>query len=407
MSRSSAIVLSIALRFVSKFSGAVFFILIPFIAASLSEAEESVQMLIPIFLAGCSVSQFFVGSLADVYGKRTMLFLLLGCFVLGSVACATSGNLLALRLGVFAVALGVGAIAGVGNTLIFDGYSNVQKAAKALSFSSILVIWAPALAMNAGVTIAQVDWRLFFWMQAASGLVMLWMTWRDVPAIASSDESPVAKFRKSAAGYLELLANPQYRTIATRMCLAGGGIVVFYSVGLPHLQNILGPSSAAIGWVPCIIVAANSLGRLVSGSLSERVSMKHLSLAGTICCVLGGAAMIGVASFPTNVWLNVPPMALYVVGIGVMFSPQRAELMHVSGRKTATSESLLGILMSLSGAGLAWLSVASASAFSNVPMVLGIMLLGLGIGAVLNPATFLGLVSAKNHNESVTETSQP
>lgn len=407
MSRTSALVLSIALRFVGKFSGAVFFILVPFIAASLSESEDAVQLLIPVFLVGSAVSQFFVGSLADVYGKRRILFLLLGCFLLGSVLCGASRDLLVLRLGVFAVALGVGAIAGVGNTLIFDGYASVQKAARALSFSSILVIWAPALAMNAGVAIARFDWRWFFWLQAASALVMLWMTWRDVPDGPRSEESAGARFRKSAAGYGELLASPDYRMIANRMCLAGGGIVVFYTVGLPHLQGILGKSSAAIGWVPILIVMANSLGRLVSGFCMDRFSLNQLGLAGTVGCILGGASMIAVALFPASIWLTVPPMAVYVVGIGILFSPQRAEMMRVSAGKTATSESLLGILMALSGAGLAWGSMAFASLFSNVPLAIGILLLGLGIGAAIPPRSLFRLFSATLRKKSLPGVSQP
>lgn len=386
MSRTSAIALSIALRFVSKFSGAVFFILIPFIAHSLSESTESVQLLVPIFLFGCSLSQFFVGSLADVYGKRKLLCLLLGCFVVGSVVCAASSNMLSLRIGVLAVALGVGAIAGLGNTLIFDGYDNYRKAAKALSFSSILVIWAPALAMNASMTIARIDWRWFFWFQAVGGIIMFWMTWRDVPALPPTGESPMGRFRKSAAGYLELLANRQFRLISARMCLTGGGIVVFYSVGLPHLQDVFGKSNVAIGWIPCIIVLANSFGRLGSGILSDRISTNQLATAGTMCCVAGGAAMIGLSLAATSHWMIVPPMAIYVIGIGLMFSPQRAELMHVSDRKTATSESLLGILMSLSGAVFAYLAVALAALSPNVPLVIGIMLLCLGVGAIINPA---------------------
>lgn len=399
MSRTSALLLSTALRFVSKFSGAVFFILVPYVAASLAATEESIQLLIPLFLCGSSVSQFFVGSLADVYGKRKVLFLLLGSFVAGSVTCAVSEHLLVLQAGVLAISLGVGAIAGVGNTLIFDGYASVQKAGRALSFSSILVIWAPALAMNIGIAVAQFDWHWFFWMQAASGAIMLWMTWRDVPAIPASDLSTLAKFRSSAAGYLELLANAQYRRCAFRMCFAGGGIVVFYSIGLPYLQGRNGVPDTAIGWVPCVIVAANSVGRLVSGVLAVRVSVTQLGRAGAILCLLGGAGLLGAALVAESALFIVAAMAVYGVGIGVMFSPQRAEMMRVSDGKTATSEGLAGILMSLSGAGFAWLSVELASAFADVPLILGVLLLAFGAAAVVNLDSFSRQRPGKQHKK--------
>ncbi len=81
--------------------------------------------------------------MADVYGNRQLLLWLLSFLVIGSIACFLSTNLTCLRLAVFIVALGVGAISGIGNILIFDGYTNIMKIARTLSFSSILVIWAP------------------------------------------------------------------------------------------------------------------------------------------------------------------------------------------------------------------------------------------------------------------------
>lgn len=117
--------------------------------------------------------------------------------------------------------------------------------------------------------------------------------------------------------------------------------------------------------------------------------------------------MIAVALFPASIWLTVPPMAVYVVGIGILFSPQRAEMMRVSAGKTATSESLLGILMALSGAGLAWGSMAFASLFSNVPLAIGILLLGLGIGAAIPPRSLFRLFSATLRKKSLPGVSQP
>ena len=164
------------------------------------------------------------------------------------------------------------------------------------------------------------------------------------------------------------------------MCLAGGGIVVFYSTGLPHLQEVCGTTVAAIGWVPIVIVGSNSFGRMISGMTPDSVETGHLTVAGTTCCLASSLAMIGLGSYQTSALLTLAPMSLYVVGIGLMFSAQRAELMQVSAGKTATSESLLGILMALSGAVLAFVATTLASFVSAVPLTTGWMsLMAMGI----------------------------
>ena len=93
MTQSSAMILSILLRFTSKFSSAVFFILVPFVAASLQISLTDGQSVIPVFLIGSAFSQFFVGALADLWGQRRTLLLLLTALGGGSLICSCANSL--------------------------------------------------------------------------------------------------------------------------------------------------------------------------------------------------------------------------------------------------------------------------------------------------------------------------
>ena len=381
MSRSTAFALSVSLRFLSKFNGAVFFILIPFIAAGLFESESSVVALIPIYLIGCSVSQFFVGSFADAWGKRTVLICLLAAFAGGAIGCALSASLIQTGWSVFLMAMGTGAISGIGNTLLFDGCRNVGKAAKSLSLSSLFVIWAPAIAMNLGVWIAKLDWRVLFWIQALAGLALIFSVLKTVPA--EKNRTSGFQLRTTLNGYFDLLKSPTYRRIATQMCLTGGGIALFYTVGLAYLQTELSADSLWLGWVPVWVVISNSLGRLISSCLSPDFLFRHATRVGSLCCVLGAAGICLVTLFTENSLLRLSPMGIYVVGVGIMFSAQRAQLMKESSGRTATSESLLGILMSLSGAVITSIGAWTLTTLIVAPIALGSLLLVFGGYTVL------------------------
>lgn len=384
MSRHSALVLSILLRFVSKFGNAILFILVPFVGQTLLVSTQDIQRLIPLFLVGSSFSQFFVGSLADVFGKRRTLLTLLSLLSLGSLLCAGAQEMWMMQAGIFLTALGIGAIAGIGNTLIFDGYRSSQRASRALAFSSVLVIWAPALAMNLGSVVAQWDWRHVFVCQAVAALVLGYLTWQQVPTSQTAQVSPLAKLGQSATGYLSLLRCQSYRIVATRMCLLGGGIVAFYTIGLPQLQAEFGPTHLTVFFAPVLVVGANCLGRLLAGFLPERIPQHRIDAVGSFLCLLSGLAILMAAGcgFRTDVCLA--PMALYVLGIGLIFSAQRIQLLSFAQDRPVTSESTLGILMALSGALISWLATIANSVLT-APGALGLLLIGLVGWTFLHP----------------------
>lgn len=410
MTQSSAMILSILLRFTSKFSSAVFFILVPFVAASLQISLTDGQSVIPVFLIGSAFSQFFVGALADLWGQRRTLLLLLTALGGGSLICSCANSLAFFQLGVLLIALGVGAIAGIGNTLIFSGFQQSSFAARALALSSVLVIWAPALALNLGSAVAQWDWRYYFVAQTLLAAVLWGMVWRNVRTITSQVvasqllRSPVAgspvhtahnatqtmlptcgsrelwlHLAKSLRGYWELGCLPDYRRIALQMCLLGGGMVVIYTLVIPHTQTALGPQHVLVIGLPFLAVGANCLGRLLAGLLPEHWSGVVEWRWAQLLAYAGGAGII------LAKWAGMPlmyiylPTALYVFALGLTFSTLRVRLMAASQGRSSTSESLLGILMAGSGALLASLATAIAT-WLGPDLSTGAILICLGLG---------------------------
>ncbi|MCA9200118.1 MAG: MFS transporter, partial [Planctomycetales bacterium] len=312
------LLLSVGLRFTAKFAGAVFFILVPFVAASL--AVDNAQALIPVFLIGSAASQFCVGALSETFGTRRILLIQLACLVAGSILCGVAVNFASMLVGVAVQSIGVGAMGGIGNTLIFDRCPNQAKATRALSFTSVIVIWAPALAMNLGLVLARADWRYFFYLQACLGFA-LWITsFRTVPIIRISREPARRRLVASVKSYGTLLVRFEYTRIAARMCLAGGGIVVFYTSALPYLQAWAGSSHIGVGIVPILVVGANSIGRIVAGTLATIVSAERLGRIGCVACVLSTVTMTGLGLCQNNPLCTFLPFFVYVVGVGVMFS---------------------------------------------------------------------------------------
>ncbi|MEZ6116949.1 MAG: MFS transporter [Pirellulaceae bacterium] len=375
------LMLSVGLRFTAKFAGAVFFILVPFVASSL--AVDNAQTLIPVFLIGSAASQFCVGALSETFGTRRILLTQLACLVAGTILCGAAFNFASMLVGVAVQSIGVGAMGGIGNTLIFDRCHNQAKATRALSFTSVIVIWAPALAMNLGLVIARADWRYFFYLQACWGFALWGTSFITVPTNSVSSEPARRRLVAAVNSYGTLLVKFEYTRIAARMCLAGGGIVVFYTSALPYLQAWAGPSHIGVGVVPILVVAANSVGRIVAGTLATKVSAERLGRIGSTTCLLATVTMTGFALLQTNPLWTFLPFIVYVVGVGVMFSSQRTELMVASAGRPVTSESLIGILTSVSGSVFAVLSPFVTSISPDVPTGISLLLLSMTIVSCL------------------------
>lgn len=121
-------------------------------------------------LSSTSVAPVF-GSLSDIYGRRAMMTVALGLFLLGSILCALAPTLLVLILARFLQGLGGGGILPLVQTMLADIITPRQRAQYQAYFSMVWVsagIGGPVLG---GVIAEHLHWSLIFWINVP--LVMI------------------------------------------------------------------------------------------------------------------------------------------------------------------------------------------------------------------------------------------
>src|SRR3954451_12909628 len=79
---------------------------LPTIARDLGASTAQTQLTLSAFLLGFAVGQFVYGPVSDKLGRRPLLLLGLGLFVLASLACAAAGSIETLVGARFVQALG-------------------------------------------------------------------------------------------------------------------------------------------------------------------------------------------------------------------------------------------------------------------------------------------------------------
>jgi MFS family permease len=77
------------------------------------------------------------GRLSDLYGRRTMYLLAVGCFLLGSVACGASTSMVQLIAARALQGLGAGGIIPLSMTIVGELYTLAERSKTQALFSSI------------------------------------------------------------------------------------------------------------------------------------------------------------------------------------------------------------------------------------------------------------------------------
>ncbi len=190
--------------------------------------------LLAVFLVGGTTGGVLFGTLADRYGRKSMMSVTIMCYSIfsGLTYFATSlGQVAALR---FLVALGVGGEWAVAATLVAEVFPAAARARASGIFqaTSILGTWLAALA---GMAVGA-HWRYAYLIGIAPALLVLWVRakveeparWREARTV----DRQMGSFR-------ELFGNRRWATHAILgLLLAAVGLATFWGVTIAG-QNLM------------------------------------------------------------------------------------------------------------------------------------------------------------------------
>ena len=114
-----------------------------------------------------------VGKLSDLYGRRAVLRICLGVFILGSVLCALAPSMILLILARAVQGVGGGGLMTMAQTIIGDVVSPRERGRYAGYFS---IVWGSSSVLGptiGGVVTDQIGWPWIFWINLPLGLLAL------------------------------------------------------------------------------------------------------------------------------------------------------------------------------------------------------------------------------------------
>jgi DHA1 family inner membrane transport protein len=300
-------------------------------------------------------------------GRKTMLMLLMGLFLLGNLLSALAPSFGVLLLGRVLTSLAHGSFFGIGSVVAADLVAPTKRAgAIAFMFTGLTVANVVGVPLGTYVGHAA-GWRTTFGGIAVLGVIGLIGIATLVPALPRPDG---ARLRQELAA----LGNVQVLLAMAMTVLGFGGVFAAITYIAPMMTGVAGFADSAVTWLLVLFGVGMFLGNLLGGRYADRALMPMLYVT------LGGLALV-LALFTLTAHHEVLAAVtiLLVGGLGFATVPplQKWVLDQAHGAPTLASAVNIGAF-NLGNALAAWLGgvVIAAGLGYTAPNWVGALLAG-------------------------------
>jgi len=373
------IALLVAVSAVSPLGINIYLPSMPGMAVDFGVDFGAIQLTLSLYLLSVAVGQLFVGSLSDRFGRRPILLLGLGSFVVGTAVCLFAPSLDLLLAGRVLQALGGCAGITLARAVVRDLYGQDQ-AASMIGYVTMGMALAPMLAPAIGGALDSVfGWRASFWFLLLFGAGTLVASARRLPE-TNRRRAPTGAAGQLLRGYIRLAGIGRFwgYSLSSAFCSA---VFFSFAAGASFVTiELMGRSPLEYG----IYFGLVSLGYLVGNFFTARrvghFGGDRLILAGSTLTLISVAAMtVALAAglmHPVSIFL---PMLFVGVGNGMVIPNGVAGAISVKPDMAGTAAGLSGCLQMGCGALAAPLvgALMGSSVWPMVVIMAGAAVLGL------------------------------
>jgi predicted MFS family arabinose efflux permease len=399
--------------FVASLTQALVVPLLPSLSATLGVSGAATSWLVTSTVVVGAIANPLLGRLGDQYGRRRLLLIALGAFVVGSVICAVAGNLGVMILGraiqgisTAAIPLGIGLIASLAPP--------ARRAASIALVSAMLGIGGAAGLPLAGIIAAAWGMTGVFWCSAAVGVFVLFATVVWVPSVPVATRGGTADLFGAALlaiGLVALLLPVSQGAVwgwhsldtVALLVLAALTLSGFGVAELRHRDPVIDLRQAARRPVLLTNIAAVLLG--FGFFLSFLAAMTRLQLPGPhgfglpmvmagLCMVPGGLLMVAVAPAAARVISAFGPrITLVAAGLIVLLGFVVQLVPGHSILQLVASTSIVSAGIAVAYAAMPAL-ILDASPARSAAAATGVNALARNLGSGIGSAVF-GMLAAK------------
>lgn len=340
--------------------------------------ENEPQLIVSTLFLGMVVGQFLLGPLSDAFGRKPLMYVGLGIFMLGSLVAMLAQDFSHMLLGRVLQGLGTSAPRVLTLALVRDCYAG-RSMARVMSFTMSIFVLVPMIAPSLGQGIMLLaGWRSIFTGFLVLAVIVAGWFWLRMPETLPPDKRRPLSWPNLMQAIKETLT-----TRSSMMYMLAAGMVFGAFLGyLSSSQQILQTQYGLGDQFPLYFAAlALSIGgaSFLNARLVMRFGMRWLSARAVIGFTLISALFLVVA-YATN---GQPPLAVLMVyfslaflALGMLFGNLNALAMEPLGHIAGIAASVIASLSTLAAIPLGTLIGQNYNG-TVIPLVGGFFLLGL------------------------------
>lgn len=351
---------------------------LPLIAHSLNVTIPNHRQFVIIgFMIGFGVSQFFIGTLSDRYGRRGLMLISLVGYTVFSLAAAIAPTFELLLLARFAQGAGAAGARVLAVSMVRDKFEG-RAMAQVMSLASVVFMAAPILAPTMGsLIIAIAPWRWIFIALAAVGAILwAWVFLRLPETQHLEDRRPITKLH-IVDSFRTVLSDRQsvgYTIALTFMTCSIFGFIT-------SVQQIFDEIFHRAAFLPigfAMMASTMAVASLLNSRIVMRWGMRLIGHCALIAFTISALVHVlitlsGYETMITFIVMQALMMGCFSLAVGNFGTLAMEEVGHVAG----TASSLQGSFSTIAGA-LGGSVVGQMFNGSTIPLYGGITLFGLG-----------------------------
>ncbi|RZK41864.1 MAG: MFS transporter [Pedobacter sp.] len=260
----------------SGFATDIYIPSLPTMAQTLGVDELAVQLTLGVFLISYGISQLFVGSLLDSFGRYRINLVSLAIFALSSIVIANTGNIYLIYAMRAVHGLTVGAIVVSKRAYFVDVYTG-DKLKNYLSMFSVIWATAPIVAPFVGGYLHSFfGWQSNFYFLAGFSIVILLL--ELIFSGETIKQRMAFNLKKITSVYTDMITTPSFTFGIVMLGLSYCMVMVYNMTGPFIIEHHLGLSPLTAGYSSLLLGGAVMVGGLIGKATINKPFIKKLSI---------------------------------------------------------------------------------------------------------------------------------
>ncbi|UOG91744.1 MAG: multidrug effflux MFS transporter [Candidatus Thiothrix sulfatifontis] len=346
--------------------------------------DNDAQLILTTLFLGLALGQVFFGPLSDATGRKPLMYVGLGIFMLGSLLSMLAQDFSHMLIGRFLQGVGASAPRVLTMALVRDCYSG-RAMARVMSFTMSIFILVPMIAPSLGQGILlMAGWRSIFTLFFVLALsVAVWFGWR-MPETLPAAKRRAFNFREFWQGLKEVISNRTSMTYTLTTGIVFGAFLGYLSSAQQILQIQYGLGERFPLYFALLALAIGGAS-LLNAKLVMRYGMHWISKRALLLfTLLSGAFWLvtyNSAGHPALPLLMAYFMLAFLA-LGMLFGNLNALAMEPLGHIAGIGASVIGSLSTLIAIPLGTF-VGQAYDGTILPLISGFLIFGLAATAAL------------------------